>query len=79
VSTVTAELDLGAVDPQMVIRGHDYTEVLCYYLKTRFAELFRGPDRLLLKTSKMFENILVTCLELADLSKERLFIELTRR
>lgn len=68
-----------AIDPRMIIRGHDYTEVLCYYLKTRFPEIFRGPDRLPLKTPKLFENILITCLDLADLSREQLFGELTRR
>lgn len=67
------------VDPRMVIRGHDYTEMLCFYLKTRFPEIFRGPDRLPLKTSKLFENILITCLELSDLAKEQLFLELTNR
>jgi len=59
-------------DIRMGIRGHDFTRVCCYYLKTRFPSIFRD-DRGPYKTPAVFEGILLTCLEMRDLAAHELF------
>jgi hypothetical protein len=76
VGQIVAEL---RADPRLIIRGHDYTEIICYYLRTKYKQIFNGPHRSPLKVHALFENVLVTCLELQDLSAEPLFVELAKR
>jgi hypothetical protein len=65
-------------DPRLAVRGHDFTRMLCFYLKTHHPSLFRD-DRTAYKVASTFENLLVTCLEMGDLRSEPLFVALTAR
>lgn len=72
------EASLEDVDVRLVIRGHDFMQICCYYLKTRYPSLFRD-GRAPYKTFRAFEMALMTCLELADLTEESLFQNLLLR
>lgn len=72
------EASASSADTRMVIRGHDFTQVCCYYLKTRYPGLFK-EDRMPYKTHRVFEGTLITCLEFDDLADERLFKRLLAR
>jgi len=65
-------------DVRLVIRGHDFTRICCYYLKTRYPRIFR-EDRLPYKTPEVFEGALITCLESGELASEQLFHRLLQR
>jgi hypothetical protein len=67
-----------ASDVRMVIRGHDFTRICCYYLKSTHPELFK-EDRLPYRTPAVFEGTLIACLEADDLLQERLFQKLLAR
>lgn len=65
-------------DIRLAVRGHDFTRVCCFYLKARYPSLFR-EDRLPYKTPEVFENVLITCLEVDDLVNEPLFQFIMKR
>jgi|SRR5450755_2196026 hypothetical protein len=65
-------------DERMAIRGHDFIQVCCFYLKTAHSGLFKD-DRAAYKSAQVFGNALIACLELPDLSSENLFQRLTER
>ena len=65
-------------DIRLAVRGHDFTRVCCFYLKERYPSLFK-EDRLPYKTPAVFENVLVTCLEIDDLRTEPLFQSIIKR
>jgi hypothetical protein len=65
-------------DIRMGIRGHDFTRTCCYYLKTRFPNLFKD-DRAPYKTPAVFENVLITCLDISELAGNDLFKKLLTR
>jgi hypothetical protein len=65
-------------DPRLAIRGHDFSRLLCFYLKTHYGNLFR-EDRTPYKSVQTFQNLLITCLELKDLEGEHLFEALSAR
>jgi len=66
------------LDPRLVIRGHDFMQICCYYLKTRYASLFR-EDRIAYKSWVVFEMTLMACLESEDLMTYPLFQTLAQR
>lgn len=65
-------------DIRLAIRGHDFMQICCYYLKTVHPALFRG-DRISYKTVGVFEGALITCLEGEDLMLHDLFKNLATR
>jgi hypothetical protein len=65
-------------DIRLAVRGHDFTRVCCFYLKRRYPSLFR-EDRSPYKTPEVFENVLITCLEIDDLVSEPLFQFIIKR
>lgn len=65
-------------DIRLAVRGHDFTRVCCFYLKTRYPSLFT-EDRRPYRTPEVFENVLITCLEVDDLVGEPLFQFLIKR
>ncbi len=67
-----------ALDVRLVIRGHDFTRICCYYLKTRYPQLFR-EDRASYRTAEVFEGALITCLEAGEIASEQLFQQLLLR
>lgn len=67
-----------ASDLRLVIHGHDFTRICCFYLKTRYPNLFK-EDRAPYKVPKVFEVALLTCLELDQLASEELFKKLLKR
>lgn len=77
-SDLYQELASCPAEIRLAIRGHDFTRVCCFYLKTRYPSLFK-EDRLPYKTPQVFENILITCLEVDDLVGEPLFQFLIKR
>jgi hypothetical protein len=72
------ELQGCVIDVRLVIRGHDFTRICGYYLKSVYPSLFR-EDRAPYKNPAIFEAVLMTCLEVGDLTPELLFQALLRR
>lgn len=67
-----------ASDSRLAIRGHDFTRLCCYYLKSKHPGLFK-EDRAPYKVPEIFEATLLACLELEDLKSEELFRRLMAR
>jgi hypothetical protein len=78
ISEQEREASASFAEVRLVIRGHDFTRVCCYYLKTRYPGLFK-EDRLPYRTPNVFEGTLMTCLEFEDLAQEGLFKKLLER
>lgn len=81
--TLIADCKLGesaaaSMDVRYIIRGHDFTRICCYYLKTRFPFLFR-EDRASYKIPEAFESSLLNSIELSDLLAMPLFQKLLER
>jgi hypothetical protein len=78
VQAVQAAMANPPSDIRLAIRGHDFTRACCFYLKSKYPSLFKD-DRLPFKTPEVFENVLITCLEVDDLMSEPLFQFLLKR
>jgi hypothetical protein len=74
----SALLEGAPEDARFAIRGHDFCRILCFHLKSVFPQLFRD-DRAAFKAPSVFANIMITCLEIEELSTEKLFVELIDR
>jgi hypothetical protein len=66
------------IDARYIIRGHDFTRICCYYLKTRYPSLFRD-DRAPYRIPETFESALINSIELSDLIAMPLFQKLMQR
>jgi hypothetical protein len=72
------EESASSMDIRFIIRGHDYTRICCYYLKTRYPSLFRD-DRAPYRIPETFESALINSIELSDLLTMPLFQRLAQR
>jgi hypothetical protein len=75
---LSAAVAASTLDPRLVIRGHDFTRICCYFLKQRYPNIFKD-DRAPYKNSGVFENLLLTCLEHQELSEYQMFRRLLDR
>lgn len=72
------EKSASSVDVRLIIRGHDFTRICCYYLKTQYPSLFRD-DRAPYRIPETFEPALMNSIELSDLLETALFQRLLQR
>ena len=78
IADCTREESACSVDVRFIIRGHDFTRICCYFLKTRYPSLFRD-DRAPYKVPEIFESALLNSIELTDLLTTVLFQKLLQR
>ena len=71
-------MDACTLDIRLIIRGHDFTQICCHFLRTVYPSLFR-EDRAPHRQPGTFEGALMTCLEWSDLASQGLFKELLGR